>query len=184
MQTMKLNVGALLLSVVTVGVLTLSSSQSVAQSKGYERRLDSLGIRLFAPQKPKANYVKAVRVGNLIFLAGHGSAKENGDIVAGRVGGDLTLEQGMDAARTSTISLLSTLKAEIGTLNNVKRIVHVTGWVNSTADFREHSKVMNGCSDLLIAVFGENGLHARSSVGASSLPNNFVTEIEMIVEVK
>jgi enamine deaminase RidA (YjgF/YER057c/UK114 family) len=93
------------------------------------------------------------------------------------------LEQGVEAARISTISLLSTLKAEIGSLNKVKRVVKVTGWVNCTDDAKEQSVVMNGCSDLLVAIFGETGLHARSSIGTNSLPNNFTTEIEMVVEV-
>jgi enamine deaminase RidA (YjgF/YER057c/UK114 family) len=156
----------------------------IAQKPDYDKKLTALGIELFSPPKPKFNYVKAVRVGNLIYLAGHGSTKADGSNLMGKVGKEVTLEQGAEAARIATISLLSSLKAEIGSLNKVKRIVKVTGWVNCTDDFKDQSLVMNGCSDLLVAIFGEMGLHARSSIGTNSLPNNFTTEIEMIVEVE
>jgi enamine deaminase RidA (YjgF/YER057c/UK114 family) len=105
-------------------------------------------------------------------------------VVTGKVGSDLTLEQGRDAARLTGISLLSTLKAEIGDLNKVKRIVKVLGMVNSVPTFDKHPAVINGFSDLMVEVFGENGKHARSAVGMSSLPNNIAVEIEMIVELK
>jgi enamine deaminase RidA (YjgF/YER057c/UK114 family) len=149
-----------------------------------EARIKELGIQLIKPTPPIANYVKAVRVGNLVYLAGHGPDKAEGGMVIGKVGSDLTLEQGRDAARLTGISLLSTLKGEIGDLNKVKRIVKVLGMVNAVPTFEKHPQVMNGFSDLMVDVFGENGKHARSSVGVASLPNNIPVEIEMIVELK
>ena len=170
-----------------IGIFTsllVLSFMSNAQKTDPEARMKELGIQLIKPTPPVANYVKAVRVGNLVFLAGHGPDKPEGGMVTGKVGADLTAEQGMDAARLAGISLLSTLKAEIGDLNKVKRIVKVLGMVNAVPTFEKHPQVMNGFSDLMVAVFGESGKHARSSVGVSSLPNNIAVEIEMIVEVK
>jgi len=148
-----------------------------------EQKLKDQKIELFKPSAPIANYVKAVRVGNLIYLAGHGPTKADGTHITGKVGKDLTIEQGYMAARQSAISILSTLKAEIGDLNKVKRIVKVLGLVNCTNDFIEHPKVINGFSDLIVSIFGEKGLHARSAVGTNSLPLNITVEVEMIVEV-
>jgi enamine deaminase RidA (YjgF/YER057c/UK114 family) len=139
---------------------------------------------LIPPTKPIASYVKAVRAGNLIFLAGHGPTKTDGSNITGKVGKDLTLEQGVEAAKITAVSLLSTLKNEIGDFNKVKRIVKVNGWVNCHSDFTDQPKVINGCSDLLVAVFGEKGKHARAAVGTNALPLNIAVEIEMIVEVE
>ena len=150
----------------------------------FDKKLKDLNIQLIPPTKPVANYVKAVRSGNLIFLAGHGPSKADGTNITGKVGKDLTIEQGVEAARITAISLLSTLKAEVGDLNKVKRIVKVTGWVNCPPDFFDQPKVMNGCSDLLVAVFAEKGKHARAALGANSLPFNFAVEIEMVIEVE
>lgn len=149
-----------------------------------ETRIKTLGIQLITPTAPIANYVKAVRVGNLVYLSGHGPDKPDGSLVTGKVGSDLTLEQAKEAARLTGISLLSTLKAEIGNLNKVKRIVKVLGMVNAVPAFEQHPQVINGCSDLMVEVFGENGKHARSAVGMASLPKNIAVEIEMIVELK
>lgn len=149
-----------------------------------EEKLKSLGITLIPATKPIANYVKAVRSGNLIFLAGHGPTREDGSNITGKVGKDLSIEQGIEAARTTAISLLSTLKSELGDLGKVKRIVKVTGWVNCAENFTEQPKVMNGCSDLLVAVFGEKGKHARAALGANALPMNIAVEVEMIVEIE
>ena len=166
-------------------VLLLSFTVNAQQAKtDPEARIKELGIQLIKPTPPIANYVKAVRVGNLVYLSGHGPDKPEGGVVTGKVGSDLTLEQGRDAARLAGISLLSTLKAEIGDLNKVKRIVKVMGMVNSVPTFDKHPAVINGFSDLMVEVFGENGKHARSAVGMSSLPNNIAVEIEMIVELK
>jgi enamine deaminase RidA (YjgF/YER057c/UK114 family) len=149
-----------------------------------ESKLKELKITLITPVAPTASYVKAVRVGSLVYLSGHGPDKPEGGQVTGKVGSDLTLEQGQEAARLTGISLLSSLKREIGDLNKVSRIVKVLGMVNAAPSFERHSQVINGFSDLMVQVFGENGRHARSSVGMSSLPSNIAVEIEMIVALK
>lgn len=157
-----------------------------SQPIGYdvEERLTELGIELGEPSAPIANYVKAVRTGNLVFLSGHGPDKPEGGLVVGKVGQDLTIEEGQQAARLTGISLLSTLKAEIGDLNRVRRLVKVTGMVNSTVDFTEHPQVMNGFSDLMVEVFGDAGRHARAAVGMGSLPGNIPVEIDLVVEIE
>lgn len=148
-----------------------------------EAKLSALGIALSTPSAPVANYVNAVRTGNLIFLSGKGPLQANGENITGKVGDDLTIEQGYEAARVTAINQLSALKAELGNLNKVKRIVKVLGMVNATPDFPDHPKVINGFSDTMVAVFGERGKHARAAVGMGSLPGNIAVEIEMIVEV-
>jgi enamine deaminase RidA (YjgF/YER057c/UK114 family) len=173
-----------LISIFTCVLLLLFTVNAQQTKTDPEARIKELGIQLIKPTPPIANYVKAVRVGNLVYLSGHGPDKPEGGVVTGKVGSDLTLEQGRDAARLAGISLLSTLKAEIGDLNKVKRIVKVMGMVNSVPTFDKHPAVINGFSDLMVEVFGENGKHARSAVGMSSLPNNIAVEIEMIVELK
>jgi enamine deaminase RidA (YjgF/YER057c/UK114 family) len=149
-----------------------------------EQRLKELGVTLHTPDRPLANYVHAVRTGNLVFLAGHGPRKPEGGMVVGKIGRELDLEQGKEAARLVAINLLSSLKAEIGDLNKVKRIVKVLGMVNADPSFTNHPEVINGCSDLLVSVFGDRGRHARSAVGMGSLPRNIPVEIEMIVEIE
>lgn len=157
---------------------------TAAQAQTVEATLAKMGIVLAEPSKPVANYVKAVKTGTLVFLAGHVPARPDGTPFTGRLGQDLTIEQGYDAARQATISMLATLKAELGNLDRVRRIVKVTGFVNSTPEFPDQPKVINGCSDLLVAVFGERGKHARSAVGMVVLPSNYAVEIEMVVEVE
>lgn len=152
-------------------------------AQNVEQKLKDQKVELFKPSAPMANYVKAVRVGNLIFLAGHGPTKADGTNITGKVGKDLSVEQGYMAARQTAISMLSTLKAEIGDLNKVKRVVKVLGMVNCTDSFVDHPKVINGFSDLIVSIYGERGLHARSAVGMNSLPMNIAVEVEMIVEV-
>lgn len=164
--------------------LLVAATTCYAQSTNVENKLKELGITLMEPTKPMANYVKAVRTGNLIYLAGHGPAKADGTYITGKVGKDLTVEQGAEAARQTGLALLSTLKAEIGDLNKVKRIVKVLGMVNCSEGFTEQPKVINGFSDLMVQVFGEKGKHARSAVGMYALPQNIAVEIEMIVEVE
>ena len=149
-----------------------------------EAKLKELNIELFKPSAPMANYVKAVRTGNLVYLAGHGPTKADGTNITGKVGKELTLEQGYAAARQCGIAILSTLKAEIGDLSKVKRIVKVLGMVNCTESFTDHPKVINGFSDLMVEVFGDKGKHARSAVGMYILPSNITVEIEIIVEVE
>jgi enamine deaminase RidA (YjgF/YER057c/UK114 family) len=153
-------------------------------SQDVYQKIKEANITLTAPGKPVANYVKSVRSGNLIFLAGHGPAKPDGSYVLGKVGRDLTTAQGADAAKLTAISLLSTLHAEIGDLNKVKRVVKVLGMVNCTEQFTEQPQVMNGFSDVMVFIFGEKGKHARSAVGMHALPLGFAVEIEMIVEVE
>lgn len=167
-------------------LLSFQLTDVIAQSvkSDPENRLKELGIRLTEPAAPTANFLKAVRTGNLVYLSGHGPDKPEGGQVIGKLGSDLTIEQGQEAARLVGISLLSSLKKEIGNLNKVKRIVKVLGMVNAVPTFANHSQVINGFSDLMVQVFGENGKHARSAVGLSSLPANIPVEIEMIVELK
>lgn len=162
--------------------LTIFSQISLSQTP--EQKLKELNIQLPTPSQPIANYVSAVRTGNLIFLAGKGPSKPDGSYITGKPGKDLTIEQGYEAAKLTAINQLAALKAAIGDLNKVKRIVKVLGMVNSDADFKDHPKVINGFSDLIVAVFGEKGKHARSAVGMCSLPMNMAVEVEMIVEVE
>lgn len=165
-------------------LLITSTSAAFAQQIDVEKKLKELGLQLPPNQKPLANYVKAVRVGNLVFLSGQGPSSMDGKLIAGKVGKDLTIEQGYDAAKLTGLSLLSSLKEEIGNLNKVKRIVKVLGMVNCPETFTDHPKVINGFSDLMVAIFGEKGKHARSAVGMNSLPFNIPVEIEMVVEVE
>lgn len=148
-----------------------------------EKRLKELGIELAAASSPVANYVNAVRTGNLMFLAGKGPAAVQGLRPAGKVGREFTVEQGYAFARSTGLALLAALKAELGSLDRVARVVKVLGMVNCTAEFAEHPKVINGCSDLFVEVFGDRGRHARSAVGMGSLPNGIPVEIEAVVEV-
>jgi enamine deaminase RidA (YjgF/YER057c/UK114 family) len=149
-----------------------------------EEKIKQLGLSLLPVIKPVANYVPAVRTGSLIFLSGHGPIKDDGGLMTGKVGSDLTPEQGYKAARQTTLALLTSLKAEIGDLDKVKRIVKLLGMVNCDPDFTEQPKVINGASDLLVELFGDKGKHARSAVGMNALPMNMAVEIEMIVEVE
>ncbi len=149
-----------------------------------EERLVALNIVLPASSAPVANYVSAVRTGNLVFLAGKGPRKEDGTYITGKVGSDLSIEEGYAAARLTAILQLAALKAELGSLDKVKRIVKVLGMVNATDDFGNHPEVINGFSDLMVEVFGERGKHARAAVGMNSLPRNMAVEVEMIVEVE
>ncbi len=149
-----------------------------------EEKLAALGHVLPAAPAPVANYVPAVRTGNLVFLAGHIPRGADGKVIAGRVGADLTEAQAQDAARRSTLGLLASLKKEIGDLAKVKRIVRVTGYVRATEDFKNHPQVMNACSDLLVAVFGDKGRHARAALGMSSLPLGAAVEIDLVAEIE
>ena len=164
-------------------IILLFSASANLLAQNAEQKISELGIELFKPAAPIANYVKALRVGNLIFLAGHGPTKADGTNITGKVGKELSIEQGYAAARQTAISMLSTLKMELGDLNKVKRVVKVLGMVNCHSDFKDHPKVINGFSDLIVSVFGESGKHARSAVGVNSLPMNIAVEVEMIVEI-
>lgn len=167
-------------------LLSLSSFSLLGQSLyDYEidARLLELGITLNEPSKPVGNYVNSVRTGNLIYMAGLGPLGPNG-YITGKLGQDLSIAEGYDAARYTAISQLTALKAEIGDLNKVKRIVKVFGMVNSTPTFTQQPAVINGFSDLMVAVFGDRGRHTRAAVGMVALPMNICVEIEMIVEVE
>ena len=147
------------------------------------QRLNELGIELATPRPPQANYVPAVRTGNLVFLSGTGPYLPDGGLVTGKVGGELTVEQGYAAARWAMLALLANLQAELGDLERVARVVKLLSMVNCTVDFTRQPEVINGASDLLVEVFGERGRHARSAVGMFALPRNIAVEIEMIVEI-
>ena len=150
-----------------------------------DANLRKLGIVLPEMSKPVANYVKYVRAGNLVFLSGHGPRNAKGEDITGKLGADLSVEQGYEAAKACGIQLLATLKDACGgDLRKVNRIVKVLGMVNCTAEFTKQPAVINGFSDLMVAVFGEAGKHARSAVGMPALPNNIAVEIEMVVELK
>jgi len=148
-----------------------------------DKRLKLLGIELPRLSAPVANYVNAVRAGNLLFLAGKGPSAVDGLRPQGKLGREFTVEQGYRFARSTGLALLAVLKAELGSLDRVKRVVKVLGMVNAEPDFQDQPKVINGCSDLFVEVFGEAGRHARSAVGMGSLPNGIPVEIEAIVEI-
>jgi len=154
------------------------------QAQNPEEKLQQMGITLPVPSKPVATYVNAVRTGNLVYLSGKGPTNPDGTNITGKVGKDLSIQQGYEAAKSTGINLLAALKAEIGSLNKVKRIVKVLGMVNCPADFTEQPQVINGFSDFMVEVFGEKGKHARSAVGMNALPKNIAVEIEMIVEIE
>jgi enamine deaminase RidA (YjgF/YER057c/UK114 family) len=186
------------LIVVGVGIWTLSSrferieaervaAAQPAASQGAvvdpEAKLKELGITLPASSPPIANYVNAVQVGNLLYLAGKGPLPQDGKEVVGRLGKDMTIEQGYAAARSTAIAHIAVLKKELGDLKRVVRIVKVLGMVNSDPAFTQQPAVVNGYSDLMVAVFGEKGKHARSSVGMATLPSGIPVEVEVIVEI-
>jgi enamine deaminase RidA (YjgF/YER057c/UK114 family) len=149
-----------------------------------EAKLKEMGIELPSPVTPEANYIKAVRTDNLIFLAGHDPRRPDGTLITGKLGQNLSLEQGYEAARWTAVNLLASLKKELGDLDKIRRIVKLLAMVNCTPDFYDQPKVINGASDLLVEVFGPAGKHARSAVGMNALPGNIAVEIEMIVEVE
>ena len=150
-----------------------------------EQRLGALKIELGKVSPPVANYVNAVRTGNLLFLAGKGGPPgPDGRRPQGKLGREFTVEQGYRHARDTGLELLAVMRHELGSLDKVKRVVKVLGMVNAVPEFQDHPKVINGCSDLFVEVFGERGKHARSAVGMGSLPMQIPVEIECIVEVE
>lgn len=148
-----------------------------------EAHLNEHGISLPEPPPPVGNYIGAVTVGNLVFLSGHGPRKPDDTFITGKVGRDLNLEEAQAAARLVGLNSLATLKAEIGSLERVKRVVKVLGMVNAVPEFEDHPKVINGFTDLMVEVFGDPGRSARSAVGMGSLPFQIAVEVEMIVEL-
>jgi len=150
-----------------------------------EARIKELGLTLPQPPKPLGNYVPGVRVGNLLFLSGHGPVRVDGVPTArGKVGRDLSIEDGYKVAREVGINLLGSARTLLGSLDKVNRVVKVLGMVNSAEGFGDQPKVINGFSDLMVEVFGDNGRHARSAVGMAELPMGIPVEIEMILEVE
>jgi len=151
---------------------------------GAEARLKELGITLPEPSKPIANYIPSVRVGSLLFLAGHGPLRDGKTTARGKLGKELSVEDGYKVAREVGLNLLASARAALGSLDKVKRVVKVLGMVASAEGFTDQPKVINGFSDLMVEVFGDNGRHARSAVGMAELPMGIPVEIEMILEVE
>lgn len=174
------------LAVLFIGLASCTPSKYLAKPEaGYdpESKLAALNITLPSPPSPVANYVNGVQAGNLIFLAGKGPRRADGTEITGKIGGDLSIEDGYEGARLTAINQLSVLKAMLGNLNRVKRIVKVLGLVNSDPSFIDQPKVINGFSDLMVEVFGDRGRHARAAIGVASLPRGQAVEIELVVEV-
>lgn len=149
----------------------------------YEAKLKEMGLTLPDPPKPVANYVPAVRVGDLLFLSGVLPSRDGQLIMTGKLGQELTIEQGREASRVAVLNGLSIVKYEVGSLNHVKRIVKMVGHIASAPGFTDQPQVLNGASDLLVALFGDAGYHARVAVGAAELPRHAPVEIELIVEL-
>jgi enamine deaminase RidA (YjgF/YER057c/UK114 family) len=149
-----------------------------------EQQLADKGIQLPPVPGPAGNYVHAVRTGNLLYLSGKGPFDPaGGPAPTGKVGADVSVDEAYQHARSVGLTLISVMKQELGSLDDVKQIVKVLGMVNGTPDFGQQPQVINGCSDLFVEVFGDGGRHARSAVGMGSLPNGITVEIEVIVEV-
>ena len=149
-----------------------------------EEKLKQMGYALPTPPSPMANYIPGYRAGNLVFLSGVTSRRSEGTTVTGKLGKDLTVEQGYEAARLCALNLLANLKTIIGDLDKVKRVAKLLCMINSTPDFVQQPLVANGATDLLSQLYGDAGAHARSAVGMGSLPNAACIEIEMILEVE
>ena len=150
---------------------------------GADARVKELGLELPDAQQPVANYVTAVQTGNLLFLSGHGPVRADGTPVLGKVGRDLDVAAGVEAARLTGLLLLATVRAELGSLDRVARVVKVLGMVNCAPGFNDTPTVVNGCSDLLVEVLGDAGRHARSAIGVAELPFDLAIEVEAVVEV-
>ena len=149
-----------------------------------EKRLNDLGIELPSAPKPIGTYVGGVRVGNLLFMSGCGPRRNDGTLITGKLGSDLTVELGYDAARIVGLNMLANIRSIVGSLDRIERVVKVLGMVNCTPDFFEMPKVINGFSDLFVEVLGtERGRGARSAVGMAALPNRIAVEVEMVLEV-
>ena len=149
----------------------------------YEKRMKELSIILPTTPPPAGAYIPAVQSGNLVFCSGQGPFQEGKFAYLGQVGKDLSLEDGYRAARIAALNCLAEITSAIGSVNKIKRVVHVRGFVNSAPDFHDQPKVVNGASELLIEIFGDNGKHARAALGTSNLPANIPVEVEMVVEV-
>src|SRR5262245_24428593 len=149
---------------------------------GIEARLAELAITLPPVFPPVGNYLGCKRVGDLLYVGGHGPVTPSG-VIRGKLGGSITLEQGREAARATALSMLATVRAELGSLDRVRQIVKVFGMVNCAPGFNRTPEVIDGCSDVLVAIFGDAGRHTRSAVGMAELPFDICVELEMIVQV-
>ncbi len=185
-NTMKVTVPLAVVAILSALLLSAFATTPPVQRTDYDKRLADMGIQLPEQKaKPVGIYKPVVIVGNMAYLSGHIPRTEDGQIMRGKLGDGATVEQGQQAAKRSAIALLTSLKAELGTLNRVKRLVKTTGMVNCTPDFTDQPKVINGCSQVLKDLFGdENGVGARAAVGMSSLPAGSICEIEMIFEIQ
>ena len=154
------------------------------QAQAPEEKLQTAGYSLTKVTAPVANYVNVVRTGNLLFLAGKGPIQPDGKYVTGKLGKDLTIEQGYAAAQLTALAQLSVLKDYLGSLSRVKQIVKVLGLVNCTETFADQPKVVNGFSDIMVLAFGDKGKHARSAIGTNALPFGMAVEVELIVEIE
>ncbi|MGI6357284.1 MAG: RidA family protein [Bacillota bacterium] len=150
----------------------------------FEAKIQELGLTIPTPAKPLAAYVPAVQSGNQVFVSGQLPSKDGQLLHKGLLGREVSVEQGYEAARACALNCLGAVKALVGSLDNVVRIVKVTGFVAATPEFTDHPKVVNGASELMQQIFGEQGAHARAAVGMASLPLGVPVEVEMIVEVK
>ncbi|WP_076422131.1 RidA family protein [Pontibacter lucknowensis] len=168
----------------TLLLILLCFTTFVAFTQSPEEKLAQLNMPLPEVAAAGGSFVDAVKVGNLIYLSGKGPRNSKGEYIKGKLGQDLTVEQGYEAAKLVALQQLAVLKRELGDLKRVKRIVKVNGYVNSAATFYDQPKVINGFSDVMNAVFGDKGKHARTSVGTNALPFNMAVEVEMIVEVE
>ncbi|MCH7685711.1 MAG: RidA family protein [Planctomycetes bacterium] len=149
-----------------------------------EAKFAELNLELPPAPKPGGTYSPVVQVDNMLYVSGHGPVISDGTMITGKVGADLSEEEGIQAARQVGLTILATLKSQIGSLDRIERIVKVLGMVNAAPDFGSHPKVINGFSDLMVEIFGEGGRAARSAVGMGSLPGNIAVEIEVILKLK
>lgn len=150
----------------------------------FDARLTELQLQLPTPPTPMATYTSALRIGDLLYLSGSGPLRPEGGYVTGRLGADLDVAAGQAAARLAGLAILATLRAQLGSLDRVARLVKVLGFVSATPEFTEHPKVINGFSDLMVQLFGDAGLGARSAVGVTSLPSGIAVEIEAIFQLR
>jgi enamine deaminase RidA (YjgF/YER057c/UK114 family) len=161
------------------------SAQAQQKTAGAEEQVRKLKLELPTPKKPTNTLVSAVRVGDLLFVSGTGPSKPDGGAITGRLGQDMDVKQGQEAARVVGLNILGVVKAELGSLDKVERLVKSLGMVNATPDFKQHPQVINGYSDLMAEVFGpERGIGARSAVGMSSLPGGIAVEVEAIFQIR
>ena len=149
-----------------------------------ENKLKELGLNLPEVPKPVAEYIPAKIAGNLVFCSGQGPVKEGKFVYVGKLGGEVSLKEGYEAAEICALNCLAAIKSIIGSLDDIDEIINLKGFVNSTPDFYQQPEVINGASELMVKIFGEKGKHTRIALGTSNLPNNIAVEIEMVVKVK